>query len=237
MSDPFGHALLDHYRGEREDPLFQRDGDERLTHPVDDFYFNDFADVPDAAWLESRLDRGPLLDVGAGAGRDSLHFQERFETVALEISEPLVMLLRERGVSNVRRGDMFALCEAFDRDRFRSVLIAGTQLGLAKSMRGLRSFLADLAVVTAPDATAVVDCYDPDYEGADEMLGFRADPTPGLAYRTIHYEYADRVGRTLLFRLFGPDRLREATVGTAWEVAETRRPHDAYYYRAVLTKR
>ena len=236
MADAFGRALLDHYRGDRDAPLRQRDGDDALTHPIADFYFNDFADVPDAAWLESHLE-GPLLDVGAGAGRDALYFQERFETVALEVSESLVTLLRERGVENVVHGDMLALCEHVDPDRFRSALIVGTQLGLVKSMAGLRAFLEDLAVVTTADATAVVDAYDPTYEGADEMLGFRADPAPGLAYRVLHYEYEDRQGETLLFRLFSPDRLEDAAADTEWGVADIRRPHDAYYYRALLAKR
>lgn len=235
MADAFGQALLDHYRGERDAPLYQRDGDARKRHPVGDFYFGEFADQPGADWIDSQVD-GPLLDIGAGAGRDTLHFQDRFETTAIEISDALVTLLSERGVADARQGDMFALEEAVERDRFRSVLIAGTQLGLARSMAGLRDLLDDIAAVTTPKATAVVDAYDPAYEGADGMLGFRSDPVPGLAFRVVNYEYADLVGDTLLFRLFSPDRLREATDGTAWRVAETNRPHDAYYYQAALAK-
>jgi hypothetical protein len=235
MADAFGKALLDHHRGERDDPLVQRDGDETLAHPVEDFYFGEFDDEPGAEWVDSRVE-GPLLDVGAGAGRDALHFQNEFETVAMEVSDALVDLLTERGVERVRHGDMFALRECFERDRFRSVLLAGTQAGLVRSMAGLREFLADLERVTTADGTVILDWYDPGYRGADEMLGFRSDPTAGLAYRTMHYEYSDLVGETLLFRLVSPDRLREATAGTAWSVAEVHRPHDAYYYRAALTK-
>lgn len=235
MSDPFGRALLDHHRGEQQAPLYQRDGDERLTHPVGAFYFEPFDSLSGAGWIDSWLD-GPLLDVGAGAGRDALHFQERHETVALEISDPLVDLLGERGVEQVRQGDMFALREAFDRDRFRSALVVGTQAGLAASIPGLRAFLGDLAAVTTPDATAVLDAYDPGYGDAAEMLGFRPDPRPGLGFRVLHYEYEGAAGETLLFRLFGPDRLREATAGTGWTVAGIRRPHDAYHYRAALRK-
>ncbi|AFZ71698.1 class I SAM-dependent methyltransferase [Natronobacterium gregoryi] len=235
MSDAFGRALLDHYRGQREDPLYQRDGDRVLSHPVEDFYFGEFEAETDTGWLESHLE-GSLLDVGAGAGRDALYFQARFETVALEVSESLVTLLAERGVEDVRHGNMFDLRETFDHDRFRSVLIVGTQLGLAGSMAGLQALLEDLATITTPAATVVVDGYDPTSERADEMLGFRADPTPGLAYRVLHYEYADLVGDTLFFRLFSPDRLREATTGTDWIVTEVRRPRDTYYYRASLEK-
>lgn len=231
MSNPFGQALLDHYRGEREDPLLQRDGETLRSHPIEDFYFGEF----EAPWIEQWVD-GPLLDMGAGAGRDSLHFQDRVETVAIEVSDELVTLLEERGVEDARRGDMFALPEAFAAGRFRSGLARGTQVGLAKSRRGLRAFFEDLAYVTADDATAVVDCYDPTYGDAADMLGFRADPTPGLASRVMHFEYGDAVGETLLFRLFSPDRLREAAGETGWSVAEVYRPHDAYHYLAALEK-
>lgn len=233
--DAFGRALLDHHRGEQAAPLHQRDGDEVLTHPVEDFYFEDFADQPAASWVDAQVE-GPLLDMGAGAGRDALYFQQRCETVALEVSEPLVTLLSERGVENVVHGDMFSLSESFEQDRFRSAIALGTQVGLAKSMAGLRSFLSDLAVVTTADATVVLDGYDPTQEGAREMLGFRADPAPGLAYRVMHYDYEGAVGETLLFRLFSPDRLREVAADTIWTVTEIHRPHDAYYYRVRFEK-
>jgi len=44
--------------------------------------------------------------------------------------------MRDRGVVDVREGDMFALRDAFERDRFASALAIGTQIGLAGSMRG-----------------------------------------------------------------------------------------------------
>ncbi|WP_226023540.1 class I SAM-dependent methyltransferase [Halomicrobium salinisoli] len=237
MADAFGRAILDHHRGERAEPLWQCDGEERLRHPIEEFYFEPFdADSAAGAWLEERLD-GPLVDLGAGAGRDALYFQEHFETAAVEASDALVETLEARGVENARCGDMFRLRDQFERDRFRSALAIGTQVGLAGSMRGLREFLGDLARVTTPDATAVVDMYDPEYGDADEMLGFRADPMPGLAYRVNWFEYEGDVDEALLFRLFSPDRLREATAGTGWVVADVCRPSDASYYRAALAKR
>jgi len=187
--DPFGRALRDHYHGDREAPLVQRDGPQSREHPVEQFYFRAFPGEGDdlqRAWLASWLD-GPLLDAGAGVGRHAL-------------------------------------------------LAYGTQVGLAGSMAGLHRFLGDLAFVTTPDATAVLDCYDPDAQGATEMLGYRADPTPGLASRVMAFEYESDRGRPLLFRLFSPDRLREATLGTGWTVAETKRDltdNDVHYLAAL----
>jgi hypothetical protein len=236
MASAFGQALLDHHRGERTAPLVQRDGEHTLDHPVERFYFGEFDGTGDpGGWFSEHLS-GPLVDLGAGAGRHALYFQERFETVAIEPDPTLVELLDERGVDDAREADMFALREAFERDRFRSVLAEGTQLGLAGSMDGLRAFLADLAHVTTPDATAVVDCYDPTDPNCEELLGYRADRAPGLASRVMSFEYEDRTDDVLLFRLFSPERLREAAVGTDWSVAEVRTKEDTAHYFARLAK-
>lgn len=251
MPDPFGRALRDHHRGERTAPLWQIDGEAAIEHPIGAFYFEDRD--PDGAvtrWLDERIEE-PLLDLGAGVGRDALYFQERTDTVAVEISEHLVAVMADRGVRDARLGDMFDLPATVERDRFRSIRAAGTQLGLVRSRGRLRAFLEDLAEVTTPDATAILDNYDPDRvaggeagaegtEGSEhgsgpDLLGYRPVPEPGLGFRTFHFEYEGDRGRTLLFRLFSPDRLRAACAGTGWRVLEVRY-FDAVRYDAVLVK-
>jgi len=235
MADPFGRALCDFHEGEQTGPLWQVDGDEELQHPIEDFYFEGRDPEEEATrWLEEHIE-GPLVDLGAGAGRDALYFQDRHETVTVEVSELLVELLRDRGVANALLADMFALRGTFDRDQFRSALAIGTQVGLAASAGALRQFLADLAHVTTPDATAVIDGYDPTVDPADEMLGYRGLPESGLAFRVFHFEYGGERGDTLLFRLCSSGRLRESCVGTPWRVRAVRYSGD-YYYRAALAK-
>jgi SAM-dependent methyltransferase len=239
--DPFGRAIRDFARGEQDEPLYQcgdGSGHDR-EHPIEAFYFGEFDPDSEAnAWLLDRLDPdGPVLDMGAGAGRHSLYLQDRAGTVAIDPSEHLVATMRERGVVDARVGDMFALTAQFERDRFRSALAIGTQVGLAGSMDGLRAFLSDLAYVTHPDGRAVLDCYDPGAAGASDLLGFREDPAPGLAHRVMHFEYEGDVGPTLHFRLFAPDRLREACVGTRWTVTEVRYGEEGVHYRAAFEKR
>lgn len=217
-------------------PLVQRDGADSREHPIEEFYFDEM-DPDGPHGFRDRWCQGPLLDVGAGTGRDALYFQERFETVALEVSDSLVTVMDVRGVTDTRLGDMFALGETFPEDRFGSVLVIGTQLGLAASMAGLRSLLADLAHVTRQDGIAVVDAYDPTTSLTAELLGYRDDPAPGLAFRVMHFEYAGEVGETLLFRLFSPDRLEAAAAAAGWELEAVDRVAEAVpHYRAALAK-
>lgn len=240
MSDPYGRAIRDHYFGEQDRPLLERYDDEVDEHSqVEALYFSEFTAESDGEWVASWLD-GPLLDMGAGTGRHALYFQDRFETVAIDVSEHLVETMCDRGVTDAHHADMFVLREIFSRNRFRSALGIGTQLSLAGSMQGLREFLGDLAFVTTADATAVLDGYHPAVAEKFDIPGYRHDPTPGLAYRIQQFEYDGDIGEPLLFRLFSPDRLREATVGTGWEVREIRRHpserDDAVQYRAALVK-
>lgn len=104
-------------------------------------------------------------------------------------------------------------------------------------MRGLSAFLGDLAYVTTADATAVLDCYD--HEATRDLLGYRHDPTPGLAHRVMYFEHEHERDPVLQLRLFSPDRLREAAFGTGWTVVDVVRGEEGngYHYRAALRKR
>jgi len=235
--DPFGRALRDHSLGTQEEPLVQRDGDAAIDHPVGANYFGTRdVDRPGDAWLASWVD-GPLLDAGAGVGRDALFFQGRVETVAIEVSEALVETMRDRGVDDARLGDLFDLPSSFPPDRFRSVIAIGTQVGLVGSMAGLGALLDDLALVTDSAGTVVFDNLDPTHPSAPDLLGFRPSEAPGLARRSFHFEYAGEVGPTLELLLFGPDRLREAMAGTDWRLADVLRgPREGPHYLAALTR-
>lgn len=244
--DALGTAMLDFQRGGLRGEAVHRDGAETWPAFVEENYFGSHEGW-DERWrpLYDSFE-GPLLDVGCGAGQHALAFQERFETVAFDVSPNAVRAARERGVEEARVADMFEVADAFPHGRFASALVNGTQLGLAGSLPGASAFLADLACVTTDDAVALVDSYDPariDGETAAEFGGYRHDPREGVCRRTFHVEYdretesGDRerlVGPTLSFVLFSPARLRDACVGTPWRVADVVRRE--VYYKAKLVR-
>lgn len=247
--DALGTAMLDFQRGGLRGEATHRDGGETWPAFVEENYFGDhgswLADHEEERELYESL-TGPLLDVGCGAGGHGCYYQDRFETVAFDVSPNAVEAARERGVEDARVLDMFEMPDAFPRERFRSAIVVGTQTGLAGSLDGVSAFLADLARVTTDDAVALVDSYDPtriDSETADEFGGYRPDPRDGVCRRTFHVEY-DRetergererlVGPTLSFVLFSPARLRDACVGTPWRVADVVRRE--VYYKAKLVR-
>lgn len=230
--------MLDYARGEYDGGCVHRDGEETTDANVGRFYF-----APPESWSAARRERlaaldGPVADVGCGAGNDALWLQERRETVAaVDVSPNAVRAARERGVERALAMDMFDL--GLRRNRFRSILLWGAQIGLAGSLAGAADLLCGLARIADGAGRLLLSQYDPDAGRIESLLGYRPDPRSGLARRTFRVEYERdgerEVGRTLRFLLFGPDRLREAAAGTPWRVASIDRSEPpASDYAAVL---
>lgn len=231
---PFGRAVRDEARGDRTAPLWQHTDEGRREHPVREFYLTDRPASDYHEWQASWLDT-PLVDLGAGAGRDTLAFQRRGAAVGVEADPALVETMRGRGVDEAVHADMFDP-PADLADRFDAALVYGTQAGLAGSPDALAAFLDDLARVTTAGATAVVDAYDPTTAAARDLDGFAALPDEGLARREMWFSYEGERGPTLSFLLFSPARLREAASGTPWRVAETYRHDSGRHYSAALAR-
>lgn len=236
-ADPLGRAMLDYQRGGLRGDCVARDGDDTNPGAIHGNYFNAREEWPEDTFAVLERLSGPVVDVGCGAGQHALWFQDHgVEVVGVDVSPCAVAAARERGVADVREMDMFDL--SFPRDRFRSALVNGTQIGLAGSLAGVSEFLADLAFVTDADGVAAVDNYHPPALDPDAFFGYRPDPRDGVARRACHFEYdrdGDReVGRTLDFVLFSPDRLAEAAIGTPWRLDDVHWREG--YYTAVLTK-
>ncbi len=159
--DAFGAALLDYLDGEQVPELvLEVEGGQSgpAMHPG--WFFRGFEQWE--RWdreLLPLIEQGPVLDLGAGAGRAALYLQERgLHVTAVEASPGAAQVCRRRGVADVRLGDVNDPPADLP---WRAVLLLCGNLGLGGSWKGNRRLLARLAELVTPGAVLVGDSVTP----------------------------------------------------------------------------
>jgi SAM-dependent methyltransferase len=160
--DAFGAALVDYLEG-RDVPELVLETDDGGTGPAlhPEWFFRSFDRWE---WWDRKLlalvEHGPVLDLGAGAGRASVYLQERgLPVTAVDASPGAVEVCRRRGVGDVRLGEVN---DPPADQRWAGVLLLCGNLGLGGSWEGNRRLLARLAELAAPGAVLVGDSVTPD---------------------------------------------------------------------------
>jgi SAM-dependent methyltransferase len=184
--DAWGAALLDHFHG-REVPTPQLEVDTGETGPAmhPEWFFRSFDDWD---WWDQELlpliETGPVLDLGAGAGRAALYLQDRgIEVTAVDSSPGAVEVCRRRGVRDVRLAD---LSDALSDRRWAAILLLCGNLGLGGSWDGSRQLLTRLAQQSAPGAILIGDSVDPRGPGEIRLrIRYRDLVTPWWKQRNV----------------------------------------------------
>lgn len=170
-------ALLDHLEGRPVPGLVLEVDGERVPAMGPEWFFRGFADWD---WWDRQLlptiESGPVLDLGAGAGRASLYLQERgLDVTVVEASPAAAEVCRRRGVLDVRVGD---LADPPTDRPWAAVLLLCGNLGLGGTWDGSRRLLRRLADLTAPGAVLIGDSVTSDHPEVELRLHYRHLVTP-----------------------------------------------------------
>jgi len=228
--DAFGVALRDHLLQQSQMPLLM-EFDNGVVAPAlpPEWFFQ-----PPSQWdgpertLLSAVTSGPVLDLGAGAGRHSLLMQDLgFQVTAIDISPAAVDVCRRRGVRDARVAD---LTDPPTDQRWRAVLLMCGNLGLAGGWAETRNLLARLAEICADDAVIVADSVDPtDATGTDAGSTTNADPGGRPAPVTLRLRYGSLISpwvRLLNVPFVDAEPLVE---GTGWRLDQHERQGADHY--------
>jgi SAM-dependent methyltransferase len=170
IGDAWGEALLDHLAGRFVDGLtLEVDDGTALPAMHPEWFFRPESDwEPEERQLLACVVGGPVLDLGAGAGRSALHLQEQgYEVTAIESSPGAVDVCRRRGVRDVRAADLND--PPADKEWHTILLLCGN-LGLGGSWDGNRRLLRRIAEISRPGAVLIADSVN--YSG-DAEIGLR----------------------------------------------------------------
>ena len=192
--DAFGAALADHAAGVTAGPelILEVDDGHRTPALPPAWFF-----LPDSSWSPEEREvlghappAGPVLDLGAGAGRHALWFQSRgHEVTAVDASPGAVEVCRARGVADARLGD---LTDPPADKPWSTVLLMCGNLGLAGGWDETRALLTRLAPRCAPGAVVIADTIDPtalgdEHSRAHVARNLAAGRPPGQIRLRLHY--------------------------------------------------
>ena len=182
--DPMGRAIYDYYHTQKAGKLrvfssmFYED-----EIPVSTL-FRSFADMPIQEQKAIELCRGRVLDVGAGSGCHSIVIKERgLETVAIDISELSVEVMKERGI-DARNINFFD--ETFN-EKFDTILLAMNGIGIVGKTERLQEFFRSIKRLLAPSGQVLLDSSDIRYIFMDDEGVMDIDLAAGY-YGEIDYK-------------------------------------------------
>jgi SAM-dependent methyltransferase len=157
--------------------ILEVEGDEAVPAMHPEWFFRGFEQWD---WWDRELlplvERGPVLDLGAGAGRAAVYLQDRgMPVTAVEASPGAAEVCRLRGVADVRIGD---LNDPPTDLPWAAVLLLCGNLGLGGSWRGTRRLLVRLAELVAPGAVLIGDSVTDDEPRVQLRIRYRELVTP-----------------------------------------------------------
>jgi SAM-dependent methyltransferase len=219
--DAFGAALLAHLEGRAGDELLLEVDDGFVTPamPPSAFFLDEASWPAEERGVLGHASAGPVLDLGAGAGRHALHFQALgHDVTAVDVSPGAVEVCRARGVGDVRLGD---LTDPPTDQRWMTVLLMCGNLGLAGGWDETRALLRRLAAASGPGAVLIADTVDPTLLDDDHSAAHaRRNAAKGLPVGQVRLRLRYGPATTPWFDLLNVPvaDVRPLVEGTGWEL-------------------
>ncbi len=158
--DIFGEAMHDFLNGKFEEPLllYNEYGPPEEIPPEAFFIDEDgFDELEDYALT---LCYGKILDVGAAAGRHSLHLQNQKKKVfALDNSPTCCKIMTELGLQKVICEDMFQ----HKKQNYDTILLLMNGIGLGGTEKGAIQMLKHFTNLLKPNGQIICDSSDIEY--------------------------------------------------------------------------
>jgi SAM-dependent methyltransferase len=158
--DAFGQGILDYYHGKTAVFVIERDDGYVDAFGGPEEYFREFKDWSKSEKKAMQLVKGPVLDIGCGAGRFALYLQDKgLEVIAIDNSPLCIQICSERGLQKA------ILCSIDEIDtklgKFRTILMLGNNFGLFGNYKRARRLLKQFHGITYDRANIICETLDP----------------------------------------------------------------------------
>jgi len=201
-------------------------------------YFADYRSWSRRERQAIRLAKGRVLDIGCGAGRFTLHLQQKgFEVTGIDNSRGAVKVCSLRGVKDVRLMSMDSI-GSFRPGSFDTVIMMGNNFGLFGGFKKARWLLKQLHGITSARGQIIAEAVDP-YKTSEPLhLAYqRSNRARGRmsGQLRIRIRHENIVGAWFDYLLVSRKEMEEILVGTGWELRKVL-SEDGPRYTVVIAK-
>jgi SAM-dependent methyltransferase len=236
-SDAYGPMLLASLEGQPVAEIVERDDGFIAASPFGTgLYMAPFRRWPPHHRAGMRYARGRVLDIGSGAGRVSLHLQERGqEVIAIDNSLGAIEACRRRGVRDARMLSIDEIDESLGL--FDTIVMYGNNFGLFANARKAKRLLRRFHRLTSNRGRIVAESRD---------VHLTNDPVH-LAYQERNLRRGRMAGQIRLrvryrelatpwfdYLMVSQGELSELLNGTGWSMGRVFQSEDTYV--AVIEK-
>lgn len=236
--DAYGREILAFLNGEDVQEIVERDDGFIDTSGGPDVYFKEYKDWSEHDKKSIKLAKGRILDVGCGAGRNSLYLQKKgFDVIGIDNSPYAIEVCKKRGLKNAKQISIEEIGK-FKPNSFDTIIMFGNNFGLFGSYKKAKELLKIMYNITSPNAQILAESINPYKTKMKEHLDYqkfnkKRGRMPGQL--RIRVRFRKVVGDWLDYLIVSKKEMGDILRGTGWEVRKFINSTGSMY-TAVITK-
>ncbi len=234
--DAFGQMLWARYRGENVFEIVERD-DGYIDAMDPNVYFSGYEDWTLTQKEAMEFVKGRVLDVGCGAGRHSIHLQNKgFDVSGIDISPLAIKICKLRGL---KKAEVMAVEELnFKPNSFDTILMLGNNFGLLGNFKKAQRLLRKFYKITSEEALIIAETRDPYKTYNPAHLKYhkqnRERGRMGGQIR-IRHRFRQYTGKWFDYLFASEEEMEEVLKGTGWKVKKFIKSQNSQYI-AIIEK-
>lgn len=220
MKDIFGKALYNYWKGDRETPYIVRRDDGYTDESSLKIYFTKQLYSTEKA-VANHV-KGKILDIGCGAGRHILYYQNRgYDITGIDNSPLAIKVCRERGCKKAKVMDAFH--PKFSQHSFDTILLFGHDIGISGTLSGAKRLLSSLRKLIKKKGVLLLTTVN--ITKAKKKVYQKYHQKNRTAERyigevKIRVEYKGQIGDWFQWLHVDPKTLKKLAKETGWKVIE-----------------
>lgn len=238
--DAYGQQMLAQYNNQTAtSEIIERDDGFIDTGSVPGHYFLEYKKWSSAERQAIKFARGRILDIGCGAGRHSLHLQEKgFDVTGIDNSPGAIKVCKLRGLKKTFVRPINEI-DKFKPNSFDTILMFGNNFGLFGSAQRAKSLLKKLSRITSPNASIIAGCLDPyKTDNPDHLqylkLNKKRGRMPGQI--RIRVRFGKTIGEWFDYLFVSPEEMKSIIDNNDWKIEKFIVQKTANYF-AIIRKR